>query len=207
MNKYCVYKHINKINGKIYIGITSKPINERWKNGYGYQRGTHFRNAIDKYGWNNFDHEIILDNLSEDQAKSKEIELIKFYNSNNRIYGYNTTNGGDGVSGLKHSSETKKKLSEIQKGIRKSPKTEFKKGIIPWNKGLKFTEQHKKALSEAHKGKISPRRKKVICVETGVIYDSVTLAAKSVNDYSSHISKVCKGIHNTCKGLHWQYYN
>lgn len=38
----------------------------------------------------------------------------------------------------KHTDDTKKKISEIQKGIRNSPKTEFKKGMTPWNKGKKY---------------------------------------------------------------------
>lgn len=206
MNNYKVYKHTNLHNGKVYIGITCKDVAMRWKNGKAYQKGTHFRNAIDKYGWDSFAHEVLLENLSEDEAKRKEVELIALYKSNDREYGYNTTSGGDGASGLKHSDETKQKISERQKGIRKSPATEFKKGMIPWNKGKKASEEYRRAMSEAHKGKASPKRKKVVCVETGVIYDSVTKAAEDVGSSSTTISAVCQGKLKTSKGYKWEYY-
>ena len=53
-NRYCVYAHINKYNGKIYIGQTQN-IKERWRcNGKNYFSSIKFFNAIKKYGWNNF---------------------------------------------------------------------------------------------------------------------------------------------------------
>lgn len=206
MNDYKVYKHTNLQNGKVYIGITCKDVAVRWKNGKGYQKGTHFRNAIDKYGWGNFAHDILFENLNEDEAKRKEIELIALYKSADREYGYNTTNGGDGTSGLKHSEETRKKLSEMQIGLHRSPRTEFKKGMTPWNKGKKASDEYRRKISEAHKGKPSLKRKKVICVETGVVYDSVTSAAEAVGSSSTTISAVCKGDLKTSKGYRWEYY-
>ena len=80
--KWCVYCHTNKINGKRYIGITSeKNPKNRWKNGYGYKpdkqnnQNVAFWNAIQKYGWGNFEHEVLKDDLMENQAK----ELEKYY--------------------------------------------------------------------------------------------------------------------------------
>ena len=55
---YTVYKHINKLNGKVYVGQTSLGVNDRWKNGKGYKNGI-FRNAIKKYGWDNFERKYI----------------------------------------------------------------------------------------------------------------------------------------------------
>ena len=82
-----VYKHINKINGKIYIGITreKKPEN-RWKNGLGYKHSSHLWAAIQKYGWNNFNHEVVASGLTEREACCMEIDLIKQYKSNNNQF-------------------------------------------------------------------------------------------------------------------------
>lgn len=93
--KYFVYKHTAP-NGKVYIGITCK-INpqKRWNNGAGYQQQKHFYNAILKYGWDNFRHEIILFGLDKLTACQKEVELIAEYQSMNPKYGYNTRSGGD----------------------------------------------------------------------------------------------------------------
>lgn len=108
MNKfYTVYMHISPSNKK-YIGITSQSIKKRWQNGYGYKTNIYFWRAIQKYGWNNIKHIILFENLTQEEAKSKEIELIKQYNSL-QPNGYNLTKGGDNVSEKIHSEETRKK--------------------------------------------------------------------------------------------------
>lgn len=110
---YLVYKHTNLINGKIYIGITSKTPEERWKNGSGYMGNKHFYSAIQKYGWNNFEHEVLYRDLTDTEAYSLEKELIAKYNSNNSNFGYNYSSGGEFVHlGVKHSEETRRKMSE-----------------------------------------------------------------------------------------------
>ena len=76
--KWTVYVHINKINGKKYVGITSRKLSYRWNSGKGYKGQPKFYNAICKYGWDNFDHEIISSNLTENEAKSFEILLDSF---------------------------------------------------------------------------------------------------------------------------------
>lgn len=87
-NNYKVYKHTCP-NGKVYIGITKCNPLERWGNGFGYESQTYFFRAIVKYGWINIKHEILYDNLSEQEAKKLEIQLIKEYNSQDINYGYN----------------------------------------------------------------------------------------------------------------------
>lgn len=98
--------------------------------------------------------------------------------------------------GRKASEETKKKLSEIHKGIVPSVETrrkisEAQKGHIGYNKG-----------------QISEKRIKVLCVENGIIYDSMTIASKKTNANISHISQCCKQQYGrkTAGGYHWQYY-
>ena len=94
-NNYKVYYHRNKINNKYYIGITSKKkVEYRWgKDGNSY-KGQLFGKAIDKYGWDNFEHGIFYENISKKEAEEKERELIVKYNSK-MPNGYNITNGGD----------------------------------------------------------------------------------------------------------------
>ena len=90
---YKVYMHITP-NEKKYIGITKNSLKRRWGNGVGYKTQL-FGKAIEKYGWNNIKHILLYDNLTEEEAKEKEIQLISFYNTTNSKYGYNNTMGGD----------------------------------------------------------------------------------------------------------------
>ena len=92
---YCVYVHTNKMNGKKYVGQTCQlPPERRWKNGDGYRGCLHFYSAIKKYGWDNFEHEILHDNLTKEEADKLENELIKKYNTTNNECGYNIKEGG-----------------------------------------------------------------------------------------------------------------
>lgn len=117
-NKWCVYCHTNKINGKKYFGITSYPVEERWKNGNGYKGQPIFWAAICKYGWDGFIHEVIKEKLNVTEAKNKETELIALYKTNclkynNPTYGYNCTDGGDSV--FVPSDAVREKMSKAAK--------------------------------------------------------------------------------------------
>jgi group I intron endonuclease len=93
-NNYSVYKHTNKQNGKVYIGITKQAVERRWQKGCGYA-GTYFGNAINKYGWDGFSHEVLFTGLRKETACKIEIALIKAYRSNQHDYGYNISEGGE----------------------------------------------------------------------------------------------------------------
>ncbi|MDD3222628.1 MAG: GIY-YIG nuclease family protein [Clostridia bacterium] len=82
---YTVYQHKNMINNKSYFGITSRIPEQRWGiNGDKYISSPHFYNAIQKYGWDNFDHIILFENLTKEDACLKEQELISEYNTMDR---------------------------------------------------------------------------------------------------------------------------
>lgn len=118
---YCVYKHTNFVNGKVYIGITSKEPSKRWNGGYGYLKNEYFWRSIQKYGWNEgFKHEILFHSLTEEEACQKEIELIKYYNSTDSRYGYNHDPGGRHIS-----YKTKMKISDNSKS--KKPVLQYSK--------------------------------------------------------------------------------
>ena len=77
---YKVYMHTNLSNGKKYVGITKKPLRERWNNGRGYSYNLKFYKDIVKYGWDEgFSHELIKDNLDYLQARKMENELVEKY--------------------------------------------------------------------------------------------------------------------------------
>ena len=66
---YSVYKHVNKTNGKVYVGITKQKPEQRWGyNGVNYKNSPRFWSAIQHYGWDNFEHIIIQDQLTHDEA-------------------------------------------------------------------------------------------------------------------------------------------
>jgi GIY-YIG catalytic domain. len=92
---YCVYCHRNKINGKRYIGQTKHgdDPNKRWHLGKHYGRS--FKSDIDKYGWDNFDHYIIQNNLSAEEANELEKLNIIAFNTTNPKYGYNERIAGN----------------------------------------------------------------------------------------------------------------
>lgn len=146
---WTVYMHKNKINGKMYIGITSRPPEIRWgTNGSQYTstRNPCFYNAIQKYGWDNFEHIILFENLTEQEAKLKERELIAKYHTciyDDNKMGYNMTFGGEGTLGHIISEETRQKMSESKKGEKNS------------FYGKHFSEESKKKLSNALKGKMA----------------------------------------------------
>lgn len=91
---YFVYKHTCP-NNKVYIGVTcSEEAEYRWISGWGYRKNKKFYDDIQKFGWDNIQHEILYANLPPQEAAQKEKELIAFYNSNNFEYGYNIDKGG-----------------------------------------------------------------------------------------------------------------
>lgn len=168
--RYCVYCHINKINGKRYIGQTVYQDNpyERWRtSGGGYVQSSRFYNAIQKYGWDAFDHYIIQDNLTKEEANELEILNIAFYNTTDPKYGYNLSVGGyngcflgrhhseetkqkmsDAHRGYVTSEETKKKISKVKTGVKRgSMSEEQKQKISNTMKGKRFSEEHKQKIS------------------------------------------------------------
>ena len=70
------------------------------------------RRAIEKYGWENIRHEVILSDLNAENANDVERFLIKLFHTNEPEYGYNITAGGDGYSGTSHKETTKEILRE-----------------------------------------------------------------------------------------------
>lgn len=91
---YTVYVHQNQLNNKRYVGITADTVESRWRNGAGYKTQV-FGRAIQKYGWENFKHYIIAENLTQEEAQELEISLIKEFHTQDPDFGYNIAAGGN----------------------------------------------------------------------------------------------------------------
>lgn len=94
-NVWSVYVHTNKTNGKRYFGITSMKPRDRWRYGYGYGGCRYFHYAIEKYGWDGFDHEILATGLTQREAEFIEQFYIEVCKTRDRRYGYNIAPGGN----------------------------------------------------------------------------------------------------------------
>ena len=257
-----VYIHTSP-TGKRYVGITSQNPERRWGNcGVGYKLQTRFWRAIQKYGWENFQHEIVAEDLDIDSACILEQELIKRYSSNNPSFGYNIDGGGiknkivsaetrakqsatrKGVPTNRHtpvSEETRKKISASRKGklvgadnpmfgkkLSKEAREKISASQIGKKRGPRppISEETRRKLSESHKGIPSKNKgkhfkqsdevirkkalghmKKVVCVESGVVYRSSKDASIELGIDSSTITACCKGRRKSAGGYTWEYYN
>lgn len=111
---YTVYKHTNRVNGKVYIGQTKKRnLTRRWCGGHGYKECRYMFSAIVRYGWLSFDHEILETGLTKEEAFEREAYYIKKYKSNDARYGYNIREDG---SPKTFSKEGMKSLVESNTG-------------------------------------------------------------------------------------------
>lgn len=197
--KWSVYIHTCP-NGKKYIGITTRSCEERWRNGHGYRNNKHFHSAILKYGWNNIVHEVLATELSKEEAFLYETSLIALYKSNDPLYGYNHSEGGEGKTGFSPSEETKRKIKDKLTG--KHRPDEVKQKVSAAHLGKPLTVEHKEKI------KISCRNinsKKVVCITTGAVYPSASEAARQVGISKSGITACCRGEKSSCKKLEWAY--
>lgn len=152
MSLYTVYMHISP-SGKKYIGITCQTTTRRWgANGVHYKNNEYFYRAIQLYGWNNFMHVILADNLDKETAEKTEIDLIRLNKTGERDYGYNIKLGGNSSGPLPQS--TKLKMSLRAKGKPKSDAT--KKKLSESLMGHEVTEKTRQKLSEAVSGDKHP---------------------------------------------------
>ena len=162
---------------KYYVGITSKSVEKRWVKGLGYQ-GQIFYDVIQKYGWDNIEHYIIAEHLTQNEAESLEIKLIDKLKTNvfKNKYGYNCTDGGGTTIGYKFSDERKKEMSLTRKGQLN--------GFY----GKKHTEETKLKMKQNHlnfKGGNHPQAKKIYKFDKNgnyiKTYNCIREAAREIN--------------------------
>ena len=208
-NVYIVYKHISP-TGKEYVGMT-RNIKKRWEgNGCSYTKNSEFRNDIMKYGWDNFQHIIIKDRLSLNEASKLEDELI--VDAMNRGVAYNIARGGIGGShpawnkGIPLSEEQKAKLTAANKGKKLSDETKRKIGdagrgrivsdetrrkIGDKNRGKKHSKKHMKKWIESNRWRFCKIEIKKDGATIGV-YESKREAARATGLSRGFINGVIK---------------
>lgn len=160
------------MNGKIYIGQTQQELKIRFgHNGANYKHCSHFWNAIQKYGWDNFEHIVLISGVSLELANIFEEELIRKYNTMNNRLGYNMIAGGNNrkrrqevtdkiAEKNRHpSSETLRKMSIASTGRKHSPEVIEK--IRNSNIGKKRSEEARKKISIAKRNISEETRRKI----------------------------------------------
>jgi group I intron endonuclease len=172
------------------------------------------------YGWNNIKHEVLSTNLTKKQAEREEVRLIALYDSTNQAKGYNQTNGGECEG--KHTEEYKRNASmrmkeKIASGEATPPmlgkhfSKESRRKMSKSHKGKVLTEEHKQHIGDAFRGKFvggkNPMARAVICIETGVTFDSVKEAADSIGVCRIAVNNCVRGLCRTSGGFHWEYVN
>ena len=200
---FTLYKHTSP-SGKVYIGITSQTnLNRRWDGGRGYKGNHYFYRAIQKYGWDAFRHDVLSVYQTRDEACAAEREMIAKYKSQDPAHGYNISPGGDHAE---HTSDSKRKISQAQKGRRHSEATIRKISENRKGKGLRVIPEATKAkMRENHAG--GAESKPVRCVETGAVYTCVNDASRATGIHKGPISRCCRRIphYNTAGGYHWEW--
>jgi len=153
---YSIYKVVNNINGKVYIGFDSKWPNRKYEHHYNINTRTqHLYHAFRKYGWDNFSWEVIYQSKDGKHCLNiMEPFFIKEYNSYN--IGYNETLGGEGTLGNTLKESSKLKISKALKNKQKSKEhilkmSETRKGKKPSAEALKKRSESMKRTLQLKK--------------------------------------------------------
>jgi group I intron endonuclease len=227
-----VYLARNKVNGKGYVGKTTRSLEERRKEHIAAAKmgvGQLFGRALRKHGFDAFEWQVLYEfdgsvneETSHDYLDDREREMIRLFETHGPK-GYNLTDGGEGVRGLKHSDDTKRRMSEARKGEKNvnwgGLSEEHKQNISiakvgtgtgprPHVQGRKRSEEIREKISKAS----SERAKIPVAVcqldnENRVIatYRSMSAAAKTVNGWGSRIKACCELRQSTYRNSSWRY--
>jgi hypothetical protein len=177
-----IYKILNLLNGKVYIGLTKKTPLIRFHTGHWNNKKSNkkskIQNALKYNGVSNFLIKTLCECYSEEDLNQSEKIFIEYFKSNKIHKGYNQTSGGQ--SGLLNQS-VKDKISKANKGHKHSDKT-------------------KKLISDKN------FKKQVICLNDNKKFKSVTEAANYYKIQKTIVSFICINKKNqTRKGLKFRF--
>ena len=192
-----IYKTTNIVNGKIYIGQKRYERNNDIMNPMPSYIGSgkKLANAIKKYGKENFRRKILCWCLNQEAMDDCEKFFIKHFGSINEDIGYNLCEGGQStipkellnVKGENNPNYGNRWTEEMKKRLSDKAKARNISGVNNPNYGKRWSKEQRikasKRLKESGvcKGANNPRATKVLCVDTGVIYDMISDVAKENN--------------------------
>lgn len=208
-----IYKVTNLINGKLYIGLTTKNLEKRRKEHVKQVNNDSqlaFHRAIRKYGLDNFIWEVIDNAENKDELCNKEIYWISYYKTYTQLKnsnGYNMTVGGEGGTGRVFSEETKQIMSELKKGL-------FDGENNPMY-GKHHTKETANKISKSLKGKYvggkNPRAKAIIqlTLDGDFVAEHSNAKEVAVTRFNAvngtNIIQCCRGVRKTAYGFIWVY--
>lgn len=205
---FTVYLHKLKQDGRVYVGQTNSSMKERaGSSGHKYKGCPKFWHAIQKYGWDAFEHILVKDKLTIDEANKLEDDLILKYNSIEN--GFNINRGGRNHTWTDEQRKTmsERNIGEKNPNYGKPRSEETKKRIGAANAisqlGKHHSEEVKKKMSMAHR-----KKEPILCVETGKIYNDAVEAAEAIGKKASaanHIREVCTGKRLSAYSYTWKY--
>lgn len=199
-----IYKIVNNINDKIYIGKTESSLKERWRehcSDYIKNRNEKrpLYSAMRKYGTDNFHMELIEET---DNPEEREVYWIEYYGSFK--YGYNATRGGDGrayvdvelILKLWNEGKTNREIQRITGYDTKTIRNHLRDNGI--------SDEERKNRGNINKmqpvAKLNKDTEEII-----EVFPSITAAAKSINKPPRHIGEVCRKERKTAYGYKWKF--
>ena len=194
---WTVYK-ITGPDGKVYIGQTGLPLKIRWRKGYHLSdksaRGA-IKEAMLKYGKENFSIEPLCENLTQEGAWELEAKFVELYDSMNPEKGYNGKTGGSEKGCVASEASREKNGRALRKKYRES--SEYRKAVSDAMKLRTWRGENDAFIHSCKKAR------PVQCVETGVIYSSQSEAFRMTG--INHIHKACTGDCKHAGGYHWRF--
>lgn len=205
-----IYIIKNDYNNQVYIGKTTTTMEKRRRQHLSQLNdGSAIHKAILAHGVEHFTWEIVESGIeTQEELGEREKYWINYFDS--YYNGYNMTKGGEGGNGT-HAANLKKWRKENPDKMENNIKN-----LLKWQQehpeevkenNLKAAEtRRKKYGKDITKKANESSRKKVKCIETEEVFNSVTEAALACGSKcSAHIGQVCNGKRKTAFGKHWEW--
>lgn len=208
---FTVYMATNQVNGKSYIGFTGKGLPDRQKAHLKNARlGRHgrFYEAIRKHGPDKFTWTTLAQFSSYDEAIEGEINFIA-----ERRPRYNMTKGGDGIPGFVWTDEMRQRKGRTMKSLWTDERKKVHAELMrqSWTperrqrhgdalRGRVASDETKAALRKANR---QTGRRSVMCLENGIVFESILSAARSVGASAGSVLSTSMGKQRASLGLHF----